>query len=153
MNLRVGLWALFCILSGIVGAVSTNLLSNESQMTTARVKRLELVDSRNIVRAVLSTGPDNGVYLRFLSEDSKPTVELRTTKTGEGKLTFSGDRIPDQVIVGYSPYGDYEDGNKRGAWGKRISGPDHSQTGINVFTLNGVLQGTQIPLEPPLVHR
>ena len=153
MRLRIGLLAILCIFSGLIGAVSMKFLSGQSQPRTARVERLELVDSHNVARAVLSTDPDNRVWLRFLSEKGKPMIELGTTNTGEGKLTFSSFQVSDQVTVGYSPYGDYEDGAQRGAWGIRIAGPDHTETGLNVFTLNGTLQGAQIPLVPPLIHR
>lgn len=152
MKLQVGLLTILCIFSGLVGAVSVKILDHQRPTRDARVERLELVDSHDVVRAVLSTGPDNRVWLRFLSEQSKPLIELGTTSTGEGQLIFAGRQVPDQVTVGYSQYGDYEDGASRGAWGIRIAGPNHTETGLNVFTLNGVLQGTQIPLEPPL-HR
>ena len=152
MNLRFGLLVILCLFSGFVGAMAMKLIGPQSQTRIVRVERLELVDSHNLARAVLSTGPDNRVWLRFLSENGKPQVELGTTSTGEGNLIFSSNQVPDQVTVGYSRYGDYEDRANRGAWGIRIAGPNHTVTGLNVFTLNGVLQGTQIPLESP-AHR
>jgi hypothetical protein len=149
-----------------------------------QVKKLEVIDARRNVRAVLSAEGKDGVSLRFLSEDKKPIVvlgvgaiskgsqsdaasgslvianadgrqaiELRTSDTGEGSLTFSSARIPDQVIVGYSRYGDYDDGHNRGAWGIQITGPEHSKTGVNVFTKDGILQGPTIPLEAPILRR
>lgn len=149
MNLRPGLIVVLCLLSGFIGALAMKLLGGPSQTRIVRTDRLELVDSHDVARAVLSTGPDNRVWLRFLSEKGKPIIELGTTTTGQGRLTFSSNQVPDQVTVGYSHYGDYEDGADRGAWGIRIAGPNHTETGLNEFTLNGTLQGTQIPLEPP----
>ena len=149
MNLRHVLIVVLCLFSGFIGALAMRLLDKPSQTRIVRTERLELVDSHNVARAVLSTGPDNRVWLRFLSEKGNPMVELGTTTTGQGRLIFSSIQVPDQVSVGYSRYGDYEDGADRGAWGIRIAGPNHTETGVNEFTLNGTLQGTQIPLEPP----
>ena len=145
MNLRLGLLVVLCLFSGFIGAMAMKLVGSPSQTTIVRVERLELVDSHNVARAVLSTGPDNRVWLRFLSEKGKPQVELGTASTGEGRLTFSSNQVPDQVTVGYSPYGDYDHGANRGAWGIRIAGPNHTQTGLNVFTVNGALQGNSAP--------
>ena len=149
MKIHVGLLAM-CVFSGFVGAVSMKVLDYQRPTRDTRVERLELVDSHNVARAVLSTGSDNRVWLRFLSEQGKPLIELGTTSTGEGQLIFASRQVPDQVTVGYWRYGDYEDGARRGAWGIRIAGPNHTETGLNIFTLNGALQGTQIPLEPPV---
>jgi hypothetical protein len=152
MNLRLGLLVVLCLFSGFIGAMAMKLLDSPSQTGIVRTERLELVDSHNVARAVLSTGPDDRVWLRFLSVKGKPLVELGTTNMGEGRLTFSSNQVADQVTVGYSQYGDYDDRANRGAWGIRIAGPNHTETGLNVFTLNGALEGTQIPLEPP-AHR
>ncbi len=81
--------------------------------------------------------------------DGRPLIELRAGDRDGGSLTFSSARIPDQVTVGYSKYGDFEDGHHRGAWGIQIAGPEHSKIGLNVFSIDGVLQGTKIPLEAP----
>ena len=86
--------------------------------------------------------------------DGRPVVELRTEGNGLGRLVFSSPRITDQVTVGYSQYGDFKDGHQRGAWGIQLAGPDHTEAGLHVFSLDGVLQGTTIPLEAPgLAHQ
>jgi hypothetical protein len=179
MTARVSIQLLLCVLSGSVGAVSVKLFDNTSRPGTLQVSRLELVDTRKNVRASLSAEGDGSVSLRLFSQDKslvvtlaarstfagnkagsygtlslgnnqgRPLVELRSGETTGGKLTFSSANMPDQVTVGYSKYGDVEDGHDRGAWGLQIAGPEHSKTGLNVFSVDGVLQGTTIPLEAP----
>lgn len=184
MTGRIGGYAFLCVLSGVVGAFSTRLLESNGQ-GSLQVSRLEIVDAQKNARAVLSVEDNGAVSLRLLSKDKKaivtlasdftsvgtssspygvlsiadssgrPKVELRTNARAEGSLTFSSPYLPDQVRVGYSPYGDFEDGHERGAWGIQIAGPEHSKTGLNVFSLDGVLQGATIPLDAPnsIKHR
>ena len=98
-----------------------------------------------------SKGTESASYGTLLlgNNQGRPGVELRAGDKGDGRLIFSSTHIADQVTVGYSRYGDVEDNHDRGAWGIQIEGPEHSKTGLNVFSVDGVLQGTTIPLEKP----
>lgn len=144
----IGVYVVLCIVSGFAGALSMRLLDSKDH-AVLQVNRLEVVDAGKNVRAVLSAEKDGTVSLRLVSKGNKPLVTLAARDKDGGTLTFSSARIPDQVTVGYSKYGDFEDGHDRGAWGLRIAGPEHTKTGLNVFSVDGVLQGTTIPLEVP----
>lgn len=144
----IGVYVALCLISGFAGALSMKLLDSRNR-AVLQVNRLEVVDAGKNVRAVLSTEEDGTVSLRLVSKENKPLVTLAARDKDGGTLTFSSARIPDQVTVGYSKYGDFEDGHDRGAWGLQIAGPEHSKIGLNVFSVDGVLQGIKIPLEVP----
>jgi len=177
-----GVVSLFlCVLSGIVGAYSMMLLQEHKANGDAlQVHKLELIDAHKGVRAVFSVEDDGSVFLRMLSKESVPVIELgvnenpgpykqytpsggltirdgagtpairlRTLDKGEAALSFSSTSNPDLVGVGYTHYGDVIDGHDRGMWGLQIAGPNHQSTGVNVFSEDGVLKGSTVPLEPP----
>ena len=149
-----------------------------------QLTRLEILDARKNVRAILSAEDNGTVSLRLFSNDKRPivtlaagsisagtssspygalslgysrdrpAVDLRAGDKGNGRLSFSSARIADQVTVGYSPFGDFEDGHDRGARGIQIAGPEHTKPGLNIFSVDGVLKGAAIPLEAPnSIHR
>jgi len=170
-----------CVLSGIAGAYSVTILQERrAEGKTLQVRRLELTDAQKNVRAVFSVEDDGSVFLRMLSKEKAPVVELgvnenpgpyklytpsgsltihdgagtpairlRTLEKGEAALSFSSTNNPDLVGVGYTHYGDVIDGHDRGMWGLQIDGPNHQSTGVNVFSEDGVLKGSTVPLEPP----
>lgn len=66
-----------CILSGAIGAYSMRALQgSDTNRGTLQTHRLELIDARKNVRAVLSVDDDGSVFLRMLSRKSVPIVEL-----------------------------------------------------------------------------
>jgi len=170
-----------CLLSGITGGYSA--MSLQGLRTTGKVlqaHKLELIDAQRNVRAVLSVEDDGSVFLRMLSKERLPVVELavnedpgpyglytpsgsltirdgggtpairlRTIGKGEATLSFSSTNNSDLVDVGYAHYGDVIDGHDRGMWGLHIVGPNHQSTGLNVVSMDGVLQGFTAPLEAP----
>jgi len=176
---RIGVYALLCLIGGTIGGLSTKLFDGKSLGTlqvnsleildTHRMVRailsaqddgsvsLRLLSRKGSPVIILAAGPISGRdqmqaqygKLSIQNGDGRPTVQLNTNASGQGSLTFSSARVGDQVTVGYSRYGDFEDAHERGAWGVQIAGPEHSKKGINVFSLDGVLQGTTIPVEPP----
>ena len=74
---------------------------------------------------------------------------MRTVEKGRAVLAFSSDNTPDQVSVGYSKIGDFDDGHDLGAWGIHVSGPDHQARGFFAFSKDGKIQGFTVPLESP----
>jgi hypothetical protein len=68
---------LLCVLSGIVGACSmTFLQERKAGRETLQVRRLEVIDAQKNVRAVFSVEDDGSVFLRMLSKEKAPVVEL-----------------------------------------------------------------------------
>lgn len=66
-----------CVLSGIVGAYSMTVLQERrAERSTLRVSRLELTDAKKNVRAVFFVEADGSVFLRMLSRENVPVVEL-----------------------------------------------------------------------------
>jgi len=65
------------LLSGIAGAYSMLLLqADKANGETLQVQRLELIDAHKGVRAVFSVEDDGSVFLRMLSKENAPVVEL-----------------------------------------------------------------------------
>jgi hypothetical protein len=65
------------VLSGIVGAYSMMLLQeHRANGDTLQVHKLELIDAHKGVRAVFSVEDDGSVFLRMLSKENVPVVEL-----------------------------------------------------------------------------
>ena len=160
-------------LSGIVGAYFATRLFTPRTTGFLQVQKLEVLDTQRRVRAVLSAG-DGKVSLRMFSTLAAPILELgvsdgsdargeltiysdrgehavslRSVEKSRGVLTFSSEITPDQVSVGYSRVGDVDDGHDLGAWGLRVSGPNHDARGLFVFSKDGKLQGFTLPLEAP----
>jgi hypothetical protein len=163
-----------CLLSGLIGACLAALLFTRKTSGLLQGQKLELTDIHRRVRAVLST-EDGSVYLRMFSTQKTPVVELGVNdgpearghlviydRTGKpsitlvtrekdrGILAFSSESTPNQVSMGYSPVGDVDDGHDRGAWGLHITGPEHTDNGLFVFSTDGKLTGFTVPLEAPL---
>jgi hypothetical protein len=138
-----------------------------------QVQKLELTDAHRNIRAVLSA-EDGNVSLRMFSTQEVPLVELgvkggreargqlaiygnggrpaislTTLEKDRGRLAFSSENTPNQVSLGYSPVGDFEDGHDLGAWGLHMSGPEHTSRGLFVFSKDGKLTGFTLPLEAP----
>jgi hypothetical protein len=162
-----------CLLSGLAGAcLSTWFLANRAP-SSLRVTRLELIDTKRSVRAVLSS-EHGAVSLRMLSTQEKPILELgikdelesraefvmygnsgkrsvtlATRERDRGILAFSSENTSSQVTVGYSPVGDVDDGHDLGAWGVQIAGPQRTSRGLLAFSKDGKLTGFTLPLEAP----
>lgn len=166
-----------CVLSGIIGAYSMLLLlEHKANGETLQVHKLELIDDHKGVRAVFSVENDGSVFLRMLSKENAPVVELgvnenpgtykqytpsgsltirdgvgtpairlRTVQKGEGSLSFSSTHTPDQVTMGYMPYGDAIGEHNLATWGIAIRGPNHQSTGVGVRTEDDVAKGFLAP--------
>ena len=87
-----------CVLSGIVGAYSVTVLQDRrADGKTLQARRLELTDAQKNVRAVFSVEDDGSVFLRMLSKEKAPVVELGVNEnpgpyklyTPSGSLTIS----------------------------------------------------------------
>lgn len=100
-----GVVSLFlCLLSGIIGAYSMLLLQeHKANGETLQVHKLELIDAHKGVRAVFSVEDDGSVFLRMLSKENAPVVELGVNEnpgpykqyTPSGSLTIrDGAGIP-----------------------------------------------------------
>jgi hypothetical protein len=162
-----------CLLSGFVGACFATLLFVRRTAGLLQIQRLELTDAQQRVRAVLSTddgsvslrmfstqrtpmmelgvkdGPEARGHLVIYDKGGRPSITLTTREKDRGILAFSSENTPNQVSMGYSPVGDFEDGHDRGAWGLHIAGPDHTDQGLFVFSTDGKLTGFTVPLEAP----
>ena len=179
LTTRGGMYVVMCLLSGFVGALSVALLQNTTKETLqvrrleitdirSRVRAVLSVDDDGSVylrmlskdqKPIVTLGvneslrgdqaymPSGGLIISDVT--GKPSIGLRTIKKGEGALTFASAQTSNQVTVGYSPYGDFEDGHDRGAWGIQITGPDRKKAGLNVFATDGQLQGFTLPLQAP----
>jgi len=87
-----------CVLSGIIGAYSMMILQEyRTKRDTLQVHKLELVDAHKKVRAVFSVEDDGSVFLRMLSKENAPVVELGVNENSgpynlyapSGSLTIS----------------------------------------------------------------
>ena len=75
------IWGVFslmlCVMSGVAGAYSMMLLQeHKANGDTLQVHKLELIDAHKGVRAVFSVEDDGSVFLRMLSRENMPVVEL-----------------------------------------------------------------------------
>jgi len=74
-----------------------------------------------------------------------PVIRLRAVGEGDGNLSFSTSNTPDQVTVGYEPYGDVTDGHDRAVWGVQVRGVNHESTGLGVSMEDGAVLGFMNP--------
>ncbi len=72
---HLAVYVALCVVSGFVGALSMRLLDSKNQ-AILQVNRLEVIDARKNVRAILSAQDNGGVSLRLLSEANRPIVTL-----------------------------------------------------------------------------
>ena len=107
------IWGVFslmlCVMSGVAGAYSMMLLQeHKANGDTLQVHKLELIDAHKGVRAVFSVEDDGSVFLRMLSRENMPVVELGVNEnpgpyklyTPSGSLTMrdgGGGCTPDCV--------------------------------------------------------
>jgi hypothetical protein len=98
-----------------------------------------------------ATSNEPSGYLTIRDREGDATSTLSNLGRNEGSLMFYGPNNREQVAVGYSHYGDVVDGHDRGRWGISITGPDHQESGIALFSKDGIVKGFTVPLEPPSV--
>jgi len=118
---------------------------------------LRMFSKENVPVVELGSSEDPGPYKLYTPSGSliirdgaqTPVIQLRTLHAGEGALSFSSANTPDQVVVGYQPYGDVIDGHDYGKWGIEVRGANRKSASLLVFTEDGIVQGFTAPLKAP----
>lgn len=85
MNKKM-LWGVVCLVlcalsSAIGGYFAVLIQGHRIERQTLRVRKLELVDTKDDVRAVFSVDNDGSVFLRLLANNNVPVVELGVNET------------------------------------------------------------------------
>ncbi len=106
--------------------------------TLIKVKKIELVDDHNNVRASIGLVDVSGTQqpqISLIREDGIPSVLLSVNERGEGTVYFNSPDMEGKVAVGYIWGSDVSPINKQdpfGMWGLKVLGRDSQSEAIGI---------------------